>query len=280
MIEGDDLGAKLVYYAREVHFHVVPWVLLAIPLLWWRPARHEGGPRGAPRQRRPQPQPERPLHADPLARSLLLFFPAFLLVTLPAPGTYLRYQLPLLPTAAVLVAIGVTALPLRWWGRWLVIVVLIGSNLVAWVTALPFDHGHRLRFALWNVIDEIGHQYVNRTEVVVNFLNRQAPSTQTAFSFDPEFPLMFYTRLRILDGRFTDGRLPDPAPEWIFAQSASGVLEQESVVLPPAVAPHYERVVLSTPRSRRLGSLPEPDIREHRTAPWGESFVLYRKRSP
>jgi 4-amino-4-deoxy-L-arabinose transferase-like glycosyltransferase len=279
MMGGDEPAGKLLYYVRETHFHVVPWVVLAVPLAWWWIARRPRAREGRGRLATP-PRAGALLRSpwtDPLARSLLLFFPAVVVAILPAPGAYLRYLLPLLAVAAVLVAVSVASLPASWGWRWLVLAVLISSNAVAWLTAWPFSRAHGLRPALTGVIDEISHRYADRTAAVVDFFNGRVSSTETAFGLDPEFPLIFYTRLRIVDGRLTGGRLPDPAPEWILPRSAGGVHEQGGDELPASIAPFYERLTLSTPASSRLGSLPEPDVREYRTAPGRERFVLYRK---
>ena len=71
--------------------------------------------------------------------------------------------------------------------------------------------------------------YTNRFADMVDFFGREAHPGDMIMSFDPEFPLRFYTRLAVIDGVLMappKGRLP----EWILPDSASGVVAQDTVV--------------------------------------------------
>ena len=99
-------------------------------------------------------------------------------------------------------------------------------------------------------------------------------------SFDPEFPLMFYTPLIVVDGNLM-APAKDRLPDWIFPQPASGVVAQAPVPLPDFLKPHYETVTIQVRNSILGDGIPEPDLYQYQTAPARVPFVIYRlKNSP
>ena len=91
---------------------------------------------------------------------------------------------------------------------------------------------------------------------------------------------MFYTRLRIIDGRVNRAALADGSgPDWVLAESASGVRELR-IRLPPEILRHYETIAIDVPNSPRGGGMPEPDTYDYRTAESRGRFIVDKKRGP
>jgi hypothetical protein len=112
---------------------------------------------------------------------------------------------------------------------------------------------------------------------VLQFLSKEAQPGQTVYVFDPELPLIFYTGLKIIDGRAGNGQLPEVLPDWILSESASGVMSVPPSLLPDSLAAQYRVISLPVHDSRRMGVIPEPDVYEFETADM-TSLLIYKKR--
>ena len=149
------------------------------------------------------------------------------------------------------------------------------TNLIALVTTFGLDREHGLRFPLFRFVGGLGQNYADRFTDVRNFFSREAHTGQTVLVRDPEFPLIFYTGLKIIDARLNK---PDSFPDWILPESASGLLDQNSLEIPESVKPDYEPIVIRVHDSERLGSVPEPDCYQYRSADKMTDFLIHRKR--
>jgi hypothetical protein len=84
--------------------------------------------------------------------------------------------------------------------------------------------------------------------------------------------------LKIVDARLAP-TVTEPLPDWILSESASGVVEQPRLELPPQLNTRYEPVVLSVHNSPRGGSIPQPEVFQYRSAPDRVQYIIYKKRS-
>ncbi len=258
----EDYFAKALGYLTEFHFHFIPLCFLLLPLFGLR-----------------RPRPALPaMESDGSGqweRFLLYLMASYLAVILVAPGFYLRYLLPLLPVAGVL-AVAWIFRCVRWRvPAVLLVAVLAFSNACALVTAYPFRDAHTFRLPLLEYVRGLSVPYADRLTAVVDFFNREAHPGDMVLSFDPEFPLRFYTRLAVIDGVLMappKGRLPD----WILPDSASGVVAQAAAALPDFLRSHYERVTIPVPDSVQAGSIPEPDIYQYQSVQTRVPFILYQ----
>ena len=109
-------------------------------------------------------------------------------------------------------------------------------------------------------------------------LDKEARPGQSLLSLDPEFPLIFYTPLKIIDARLLNGRIPDTLPDWILPQSASGLIVTGTIGL-GTWSTYYDEVVLQVENSSRYGSIPDPDVYRYRTKGQLAPFVIYRRKA-
>ena len=283
-IAGDDWLQKLLYYSVEIHFHIMPLFFFVLPLLWFCLQRSRPLPQDvAPRSRKKKSGAEftrdtaRVSAVTDWENALLLFFPSFLLVVVVTPGAYLRYILPLIPVSAILMALWLVRLLHNRLLLAAAVLVLTMTNWLAVAGAFFLSHRHPARLTLPSVVHSVMHTYEDRFESALTFLQQNTQPGQSVYVFDPEFPLHFYTKLKIVDGRFYGNHLPEPLPDWILAQSLSGVIELPPLSLDAELASLYERIDLHLRDSRRGGTIPEPDIYEYLTAPGLKPLTIYKK---
>jgi hypothetical protein len=281
---------KTLRYLLEYHFHFLPLVFGLMPggaWLWhkWTSRRN---PSTAAATRNESPDEAQTGSDDSHAGSstalgarfetlMLLWLPLYAAVLANAPGIYMRYLLPLLPPGCLLVAV--------WLFRYIpwrsiavaLILVQCTTNALPILTAWPLRGAHFIRAPLVDFIDGITHPYHERLADVVDFLRADAQPGQTLMGFDPEFPLMFYTSLKLTDGRFITV-LTEPLPDWILSESASGLRDPVPNPLPDVLKPRYEAVSLQVHNSARTGSMPEPDAHQYRCPEHLVPFVIYKKR--
>jgi len=249
-------------YLMEFHFHFIPLCFLLLPLFGWILVRRNRQATGS--------------DVSGHWERLMLFLLASHFAIIPlAPGFYLRYLLPIFPVMCLLAAAWIFR-----WVKWrtlavLVIAVQVLSNAFPMVTAYPFRGRHSFRLPLLEYVRGMATPYTDRFTDVLEFFKQEARPRQMVLSFDPEFPLRFYTQLAVIDGVLMApprGRLPD----WILPSSASGVMAQEPVALPDFLKPHYEMITIPVHDSLRGDSIPEPDAYQYQSVPTQAPFVLYK----
>jgi hypothetical protein len=256
---------KIWNYLLEFHFHFLPLCFLLLPFLRWLTA-------GRTRQ-----APESSV-AGCWERFLLLLLGSYFVTSLLAPGFYLRYLLPIFPVACLLTAAWIFR-----YVKWRALVVLliaiqVLSNTLSMVTAYPFRGTHRFRLPLLEYVRGHALPYADRLTDVLEFFKQEAYPGGMVMSFDPEFPLRFYTQLAVVDGNLMappKGRLP----EWILPSSASGVLAQDAVALPDFLKPYYETITIPVRDSIKGDGIPEPDIYQYRSVPARRPFIIYRLKA-
>jgi hypothetical protein len=255
------------YFVSELHHHVVPWVILALPL--FALGIHSF------RKKRPPKAPSDEARAiEFFAWSVLALS---LLVYALSPFRFFRYLVPLIPAALLLCGAYLSRYLPSPWLRGAVVAVLVFSNALSFWTALPF--GGPLPHALGQPYLDFGRSitsgYEDRAGGIVDFLNGQAQPGDTLWVPDPEFPVIFYTGLSVLDARIHK-TLPAEPPDWVLPFSASGISQRMRLHVPPAWAPLYDEIELNVPRSKAGGSRPDPHARELFTDPRMKTVKIYR----
>lgn len=285
-----NLAWKAWYYLSEFNFHLMPWSFLLLPaagvLVRRRLARtnkatvgrelEAATKTGACPVNKPGTSAESPETIRPFEIHLSLLLPLYILVILAPPGTFIRYLLPLLPVACLLGAAWV----FRYVRRMSLAMGLVGvqcaCNLFAIAPFYPLKGEHTFRWPFIEYVTHFTRPYTDRCADVVGFLNQAAKPGQTVAVSDPEFPLKFYTPLRVLDARFET--ITQPLPEWILSESASGVVNQHPLELPQVLAPFYEPITIQVHASPRRASIPEPDTWQYETTTNKAPFIIYRKK--
>ncbi|KWT85001.1 ArnT family glycosyltransferase [Candidatus Magnetominusculus xianensis] len=257
-------------YSKEIHFHVFPVTLLLLPACFYIYHRVRGVTAASE---------ETPIEADPIeidiVKLLWLIVPLQVLILSFGPGQNLRYITPLLPVFAIIEA----GLLMRYIKpailRAALTIVLLASNFAAY----PFDHIHEARLTVVNLIRSIATPYTNRLADVVAFLKNDGLPGQSVFVFDPEFPLIFYTDMNIIDGRISNSFSADKLPDWVFPVSASGILGESAIATSEVIHKYYDAVTISVHNSSRMGNAPEPDIYEYFTNHDIVPMTVYKRKA-
>lgn len=268
-------GSTFLYYLGEVHFHLMPLVVLVIPLIaWmWNAARPTG-------IRDARSAPTTPLtdveQAQPTVKFCWLLLPCHLLVLCMLPLPFFRYLTPLFPVFMLLGG-GILSRYVRpVWLRYALVVVLCSSNLIAAGSAWPLRGKHGLETPYVEFVREILTDYEDRTSDVVSYFRKQADPDDRVLVMDPEFPLIFYTGLRVIDARLV-GQIDAP-PDWILSESGSGIGTYDPLKPPPLIADHYEKTAIQVHDTRRGASRPDPHAHEPFTTSKQSDLTLYRLR--
>ncbi len=257
-----DIASRAFYYVTEWNFHFVPWVLLFLPIVGFirRPV---------PARTSPAASGVRSLEQS-LSILLVCSFFSFLLTP-----TELRYLLPLLPLACLLVS----AWSFRYI-RWPILAAFLialqsATNVIPIISTFGLNREHSWRIPLFQFVEGLNQNYADRFTDVRDFFSREAQPGQSVVVRDPEFPLIFYTGLKIIDARLSR---PEYPPDWILPESASGTLAQRPMQIPDFVSANYDRIVLRVHDSDRMDNLPEPDRYQYFTTSKLVDFPVYRKK--
>jgi hypothetical protein len=265
----ENLLEKWGYYLCEIHFHLVPWVVFIIPvvvhlMVGRKPLPHSASEAGGQK-----------------GKAVLLFigvlFPVHLFVASLAPGIYWRYILPLVPATFVLTAYIVRTYFRPCLLRYVAVLCLALSNIFSVVTLYPLRGVHHPNFPVVRISRGLLSNYHDRLEDIVAFFQERGNAYQSLYVFDPEFPLIFYTKLKIIDGRMASGKVTEPLPDWILAESASGVLSLPPIDLPEGLKSYYQPIAVEVHNSRRGGSIPEPDSYEYFTNPQKVKLIVFKR---
>jgi hypothetical protein len=127
-------------------------------------------------------------------------------------------------------------------------------------------------------LSEITSSYQNTLEDVVLFLRKNARANESILVLDSEFPLVFYTDMRIIDAYLHPRLMADDLPDWIFAESASGVSGTKELRPPSVLENIYELIVLKVHDSPCGDSRPNPDFHVSFTSDRLKEFKIYKKK--
>jgi 4-amino-4-deoxy-L-arabinose transferase-like glycosyltransferase len=264
-VGGEFYFRKAWGYLVEFHFHFLPWCFLLLPLAGLIPVRGD----------------RQTIEQDVFRqweRFALVLLPLYFVIIVIAPGFYLRYLLPILPVACLLAAAWVFR-----YVKWRALAVLVvaiqsTSNVFSIVTACPFQKTHTLRFPLVEYVRGMAAPYTNRFADVLDFFKTHAHPGERVLTFDPEFPLIFYTQLGVINGLLM-GPPAGQFPDWILPVPASGVVTQSAVPLPESLKSRYEMITILVHDSALGDSFPEPDIYQCLTVQTRVPFVIYKLKA-
>jgi hypothetical protein len=200
---------QLAIYAGAFLSFILPWpMLLLAGREAWRPGAGETG-RGA--------------------RFLLFFCGAFILILSLGPWGMFRYLSVLLPAAAALCGLALSAV---WERRRLaaaaVFLLLAGTDLLHSVPlqmlkapgtklADRFPALGPVRFPLAGYLYELSHPLPSCDRPLREYLSAQARPGDVVIASYGDFPLQYYTGLKVLGGM--QGRRLVPDPDWIVLRS-------------------------------------------------------------
>jgi 4-amino-4-deoxy-L-arabinose transferase-like glycosyltransferase len=261
---------KAADYLTEIHFHFMPLWFLLFPLISFSQAYKN--------------RQTKPLDATQNWEGFLLILVVYYFgVILFVPGGFLRYLLPLLPVMCLLMA----AMAFRWckW-RWLAVLVVAiqcTTNFFSVTTAYPFGGNHALRAPLVEYMRGMVAPYTDRFADALDFLKTRTHPGDTVLTFDPEFPLIFYTRLAVIDARVktaTSALAPGKLPDWFLPSPASKILPHKPGTLSAFMVPRYEKITISVHDSALGDTIPEPDFYQYQTATNQEPFIIYKLKQP
>jgi hypothetical protein len=274
---------KAMYYLIEFHFHFIPLIFLLLPAGAWLIARARRTLVGAALQsgaNKAQVRSEGEARAiSEFERHLLCLAGGYFCAILIPPGFYLRYLLPVLPVVCLLTAAWV----FRHVKSTSAAAGLVGlqcfTNVLAIGSGFFLPGHHTLRWPVTEFVRGNQQRFRDRFSDVLEYLSREGHPGETVYAFDPEFPLIFYTGMKVTDGRLVGGAMTAPLPDWLLPESASGAANRPGMRLPDALWPYYEEIVLPVHQSLSFGVVPEPDHYQYQTGPI-RPFVLYRKKQP
>ncbi len=264
--EGRETPLHLLYfYAWQFHFHFLPWCFLLLPAAGWSFRRFSQN------TSKTENPPAAVLSFEKYLVLLMLLYVPVLGVM---PMAFSRYLLPLLPLACLLAAAWVFRY-LKWtFPAIAVLAVQCLTNVFA-VATDPFAKEYPLRSPFADVVFSAALPYQDRLTDLLRFFKAQARPGEVLASWDPEFPLAFYTGLKVVDARLA----PDPfhpLPDWILPESANGDPNRRHNELPDRVKAHYERIVLMVHGSPPMDNIPEPEAFQLQTAEATSAFIIYK----
>jgi hypothetical protein len=256
---------NLLYYLSEIHFYIMPLVLVFIIPVWYL------------LNRRKQPSKAKEPTMKDIEIFLWILVLAHLTVLGMIQGIFFRYIILLVPVIIILTSVILANYVRPPIFRYLLILILCCSNAIAVFTAYPLRTSHSISMPFVQFIREITSNYEDRLEDMVCYLRQNANPNQSLYVLDPEFPLIFYTDMRIIDGRFTQTLNPNDLPDWILSESASGMVPSPLMQLPTPLLKFYEPVNLNVHDTPRSASQPEPDVHVPFTASKMTQLVIYKK---
>jgi hypothetical protein len=264
----DPWTKTLRFYVVQFHFYFFPWCVVLLPVYGWLVKRFSKPPAGQ--------ATANPSTVLSFERYLILLPFLYTPVLLVMPGGYLRYLLPVLPAMCLLVGAWLFRY-VRWTAVVVVLLIVQCVSNVFSVATDPFARQIPLRSPLANFVFGTLTPYQDRFTDILAFFQNQAKPGDKVVSWNPEFPLMFYTRLKIVDARFSPAPF-QPLPEWVLPVSVSDVFFFPPVPLPDNLKRDYEIVTLSAHDSPRVDEMPEPDFYQNQTAPSMTRFIIYKRK--
>ena len=192
------------------------------------------------------------------------------------PGGYLRYLLPILPAMCLLVAAWLSRY-IRWTAVAVALLLIQCVSNVFSVATDPFARQIPLRSPLVDFVFSTLLPYQDRFTDVLDFFQKNARPGDEVVSSNPEFPLMFYTRLKIINARLSPSPF-QPLPKWILPVSISDVFFFPPVPLPDKLKPEYDTTTLAVHDSPRVDNMPEPDFYQNQTTKTMTPFIIYKKK--
>jgi len=264
----DPWTKTLRFYLVQFHFYFFPWCIVLLPVYGWLMRRFS----------KASVRLEMNLPAAPLRFERYLFLLPFLYtpVLVVMPGGYLRYLLPVLPAICLLVAAWLFRY-IRWTAVAVALLLVQCASNVFSVATDPFAKQIPLRSPLTDFILSTFLPYQDRFTDVLDFFQKNAEPGDAVVSGNPEFPLMFYTRLKIINAQLSPSPF-QPLPKWILPASVSDVFFFPPAPLPESLKRYYDTITLTVHDSPRVDNMPEPDFYQNQTTKTMTWFTIYKKK--
>ncbi|MBF0456600.1 MAG: glycosyltransferase family 39 protein [Nitrospirae bacterium] len=262
---------KIHYYAVEINFHMFPFILLLIPAGYLIFGRLWGTGQIAAGK-----TPAEPVHKD-LEFFLWIIIPVQLVIISAAPGLYSRYFTHLIPVFCILQALLLTRYVKAALPRYVLVGLICFTNLLSIFGLYFFRYGHKPAFPVINLMRSVASPYTGRLNDVVAFLKKEAAPNDSVLVFDSEFPLIFYTDMKIIDGRYIDTKKM-PVPDWFFPAGPSCVFDLKPDNIPNDLSKDFTPIEIEVHKSKRAGGIPDPDKYEYFTTDEKEKFVIYKRK--
>ncbi len=255
----------LRFYLWQFHFHFFPWCIVLLPVSGWLIRRFSPG---VDRSKENTLSPTMHTFESYLILLPILYVPVLLLM----PNAFSRYLLPVLPVACLLVAVWLFR-HIKWTAiAAAILLVQCVSNVFA-VATDPFARQYPFRSPLADFTFSALLPYEDRLTDVLKFFQKQGHSGDVLVSWDPEFPLVFYTSFRITDARLVS---PSRLPDWILLESVAGLANQKSVELPDELKPYFEKITLIVHDSPNADNVPEPETYQFLGSRTFVPFTIYK----
>ncbi|MBF0318183.1 MAG: glycosyltransferase family 39 protein [Nitrospirae bacterium] len=268
----EDTVEKLFNYLREINFHIFPFVLALIPVGYYL-YRWITGPKSIPNAT------AQPVDTRLINLFLLIYIPCHLPAILISPGIYLRYIIVTIPVFCLLQAYIIVMYAKPPILRYTLVAVLCLTNYLSYYPAYFFRGFHQPEMPLITLVREISSEYSDALNDTVAFLKKEGLPDESILVKDPEFPLIFYTGMEVINYRHHAEALQGKLPDWIFPISISSVLNNTQLTIPDELMPLYEPVTVSIRNTRRGASMPEPDKHEPFSPTDKTDLVVYKKKS-
>ncbi|QWR77137.1 hypothetical protein [Candidatus Magnetomonas plexicatena] len=268
-----DIVSKLQFYISEIHFNIFPLILIFIPPAYYLFRWLFPNSRGAVFQKVPAIQRD-------IISFLILTIPFTLVIVSLAPEIYIRYVVHLIPVFVLLTVFLLTNYVRPVWLRLTLICLMCFTNYISYAAAYPFKSlnepllvVHSPKVTIYHLIKNTLADSTNQLEDTVNFMKKESKPTDTVLSSCPEFALIFYTGMRVVNARFLETVDLKTLPEWIFPECISEDTSVEPLYPPLKYAQYYTPVTFAIHDGPVIGNMPVPDIYGQFTSQQGISQV-------
>ncbi|MBF0318219.1 MAG: glycosyltransferase family 39 protein [Nitrospirae bacterium] len=269
---------KFLFYLMQINMAMFPLLLLVL-LIYFRKSEFFIGT-GIPRD---------------MLYFLIAMIPFQIVFVINYSSFYIRYVIVLVPAFVVLQSLILRKSPPLL--RYTALGLLCLTNLIGYAGLFPFKtirakvpniELQMPKITLKDIIMERITPYFNRTEEVIAFLRENIRPGQTLLlsGYGTEFPVIFYTNIKVISVDFIRSRLTE-MPDWIIPQSVSGINEYFSgkkfsidiAAISGFLKDNYEMLTIDVAKSSAVGSVPEPDLYEYVTASEKTQFIAFKRKT-
>lgn len=266
LIGFEDFGKKAYFYLQQTHFYIVPLVVFLLPL-------------STLLRRTRQPQMTMPASANDMPAFMAAFVAAHAFVLAITPGYYFRYLLPFMPVLILLASAVLVAHLRNRPVRYAIVGVLAFTNIIPLVTAYPFREKESIGVPIARLLRDITTPYENSLSDVIAYLRKEGRPEHAVLVPDPGFPIIFYTGMRVIDGRLNQRLNLNELPEWILEKSPASIGPVQGMRLPPVLSDRYETVTLTVHDSPNGDCRPDPKYHVPFTVQRKTEFTIHKRRS-
>ncbi|MBF0318573.1 MAG: glycosyltransferase family 39 protein [Nitrospirae bacterium] len=271
-VGGNSFYQKLLFYLMEINMTMFP-LLILLPFVFFRKNDYV---------------------ISDISRDMIIFticiIPFQLVILVNFQVTIIRYIIVLVPVFIVLLAFVLRRItPVL---RYSLLGIICATNIAGYAgmfifkaiepTGSRFEY-QRPRITIKDIFMERITPYVNRSEELIAFLKENVRPGQTLLVCEPEFPLIFYTNLKVLDFHYyADSGLTE-IPDWIIPQSISGLVVGGKTFSIEGnlefLQQNYDKIILEVHNSKIGGSITDPDLYEYFTPPDKTQFIIFKKKT-